>query len=60
MFKIKGAKNNVWKGSIITAKIKNSSKTLAKTTKVTLKVHDTNIERLNMSRSPDNFFFMAS
>ena len=35
-------------------------KTSAKTTKVTLKVHERNRERLNMPRNPENFFFMAS
>ena len=50
VFKIKGAKNDVWRGSIITAKIKNSSKKAAKTSMITLKIHDRNRERLYMSR----------
>ena len=50
MIKIQGAKNGVLKGSIITAKMYNSSKASAKTTKVTLKVHGMNGERFNMSR----------
>ena len=45
---------------MITTKIKISSTTSAKTTKVTLKIHARNTERLNIYRSPDNFFLMAS
>ena len=48
------------RGPLLPQKIKNSLKTMDKTTIVTLKVHDRNRERLNMSRSPDNFFFMPS
>ena len=47
--KIQGAKNEVWKGSIIIAKIQYSSKTSAKT-KVTLKIHDVKRARLNIFR----------
>ena len=50
MFKIFGAEIDVWEGAIITAKIKISSKKPAKTTIATLKEHDMNIERFDMSR----------
>ena len=48
------------RGQLLPQKYKIPRKRRQKTTKVTLKVHERNRERLNMSRSPENFFFMAS
>ena len=48
------------RGPLLPQKYKILQKRREKTTKVTLKVHDKNRERLNMSRSPDNIFFIAS
>ena len=45
-----GDKNDVWKGSIITAIYKILLKRREKNTIVTLKIHDRNRERLNMFR----------
>ena len=46
------------RGKLLPQKYKIPRKRRQKTT--TLKVHERNRERLNMSRSPENFFFMAS